>query len=642
MRDDRPAARPDARSGRAERPLPPARPVVVAAALLLAALVTIVAVLVAPVASAAPSTRTPVASDSSTPSATASPPTATPTRSEPPATTASPEGTTAPSATPTVTGSSAGSVPVVPTRGATTPSASPTTSPTSSASATPAVAPRPRQRATEPAARRSGVGIGSVVIAVLVLLAAAGALWWYFRGRRVLVAVDADGEPVYAAPEESTTSVAPEVVRASGEVLWQFLIRLGEALVASGDAVNNIGSILQRVARAYGVDDAEIVVLPTALMLTVPGAGTAQTAVSATARTVLRLDQVDAVFAVQRQALDGSLDLRDGIEMLRRARTMRPRFDPVVTALGHALLTVGLVLILHGDLASLLLGAVLGGLVGAAKLWSATRPEVRTLLPITAALVVSATVLLIARTGVSVEVLPAIVAPLVTFLPGGALTTSVIELAAGDMIAGASRLVLGLMQLVLLALGIVGGAQLVGLPASDVLRHTDTTPLGVLAPWLGVLVFGVGVYLHYSSRAGSLPWMLLVLYVAYAGQILGGVLFGGALSGLVGAMVMTPVALFVGTQPSGPPAIVTFLPAFWLLVPGAIGLVGVTEVFASTRADGVATLAGTGLAIIGIALGVLLGLGLGRVLGVERDSDRRRPLVQGLRGLRPGPGAGGA
>ena len=37
---------------------------------------------------------------------------------------------------------------------------------------------------------------------------------------------------------------------------------------------------------------------------------------------------------------------------------------------------------------------------------------------------------------------------------------------------------------------------------------------------------------------------------------------------------MTPVALAVARLPGGPPSQVTFLPAFWLLVPGAIGLIG--------------------------------------------------------------------
>jgi hypothetical protein len=47
------------------------------------------------------------------------------------------------------------------------------------------------------------------------------------------------------------------------------------------------------------------------------------------------------------------------------------------------------------------------------------------------------------------------VAPLVTFLPGAALTMAVVELSAGEMVTGASRLVAGTLQLLLLSFGIV-------------------------------------------------------------------------------------------------------------------------------------------------------------------------------------------
>ena len=41
---------------------------------------------------------------------------------------------------------------------------------------------------------------------------------------------------------------------------------------------------------------------------------------------------------------------------------------------------------------------------------------------------------------------------------------------------------------------------------------------------------------------------------------------------------MTPVALAIARLPGGPPSQVTFLPAFWLLVPGALGLIGVATI----------------------------------------------------------------
>ena len=270
-----------------------------------------------------------------------------------------------------------------------------------------------------------------------------------------------------------------------------------------------------------------------------------------------------------------------------------------------------------------MVAAVLGAVVGFVQLRVARLPITYTvLLPVACAFGVSVTVLLLARTGLEVSVYAPLVAPLVTFLPGALLTTSVIELATGQMISGAGRLAAGAMQLVLLALGIVSGAQLVGVPATRI-AEVASTPLSPAAPWIGVGIFGVGVMLHQCARPSTLGWTLLVLYVAYAGQVLGGVFFGGVLSAFVGALVMTPVAMFAAAQKSGPPTLVSFLPAFWLLVPGALGLVGVTKFLGENRVDGASALVTAGATMVGIALGVLLGLGVGTAMATWASAEGR-------------------
>ena len=105
--------------------------------------------------------------------------------------------------------------------------------------------------------------------------------------------------------------------------------------------------------------------------------------------------------------------------------------------------------------------------------------------------------------------------------------------------------------------------------------------------------------------------MILVLYVAYGAQIIGGLFLGSILSAFFGALVMSPVASFVALRPTGPPVQVSFLPAFWLLVPGALGLVGVTQLLGANRSDSLDVLVSTGTTMIGISFGVLIGLAVG-------------------------------
>jgi hypothetical protein len=82
----------------------------------------------------------------------------------------------------------------------------------------------------------------------------------------------------------------------------------------------------------------------------------------------------------------------------------------------------------------------------------------------------------------------------VTFLPGAMLTLGMTELAYGEMVAGASRLMTGFVQLFLLAFGLAAGAGLVGVGPDTLVESTEFVQLP-WAAWAGVVVFGLGVYL---------------------------------------------------------------------------------------------------------------------------------------------------
>jgi uncharacterized membrane protein YjjB (DUF3815 family) len=168
--------------------------------------------------------------------------------------------------------------------------------------------------------------------------------------------------------------------------------------------------------------------------------------------------------------------------------------------------------------------------------------------------------------------------------------------------------------MLLLAFGIVAGVGLVGLPSEKVLHDQRVELLGGWAPWLGVLVFGVAASLYFSAPKGALPWLMVVLLAAWVGQLFGNLLFGAEISGFFGALAMTPIALAISRLPNGPPSQVTFLPAFWLLVPGALGLIGVTELVGNPATASIGTLVKPIGSVISIALGVLGGVSICRGL----------------------------
>ena len=126
-----------------------------------------------------------------------------------------------------------------------------------------------------------------------------------------------------------------------------------------------------------------------------------------------------------------------------------------------------------------------------------------------------------------------------------------------------------------------------------------------------MLLFAVGNFLHFSAPSSTFGWVLLVLFVAYAGQQVGQVLIGSTVSGFIGALAMTPVVLWIASLRHGVPSQLTFLPGFWLLVPGAAGLVGLTEAVGTS--EGLQDFATALTSVMSIALGVLIGTALYRV-----------------------------
>ena len=212
-----------------------------------------------------------------------------------------------------------------------------------------------------------------------------------------------------------------------------------------------------------------------------------------------------AVAGVARLADTASVDPDDGMRALDDAEALPHRFGPVGIVAGHATIALGACLILQPTPVVLLTSALLGALVGLLKLRAHTAPTLRVLLPIVAAVLVSLLVFVAPGTKTQ-ESVRELIPPLITLLPGGLITSATLDLVVGHLISGATRLVAGSMQLVLLALGIAIGATIAGADLDATTTNTPINTLGPSAPWLGAVVFGVGSYVHYSGPRGSLRW----------------------------------------------------------------------------------------------------------------------------------------
>lgn len=397
-------------------------------------------------------------------------------------------------------------------------------------------------------------------------------------------------------------------------VLLEFMFRLGQAYLACGEQTALVELFLRRVATAQGMRRARIVAFPTAIFITFHDAENKEHVTLAEGPLqTLRLDQIAEVYTLGEAAERGEVAPQEGIQRLAETLKRPARFGVLGTVAGHTILTVGLSIVLAPAASSIAAAAILGTIVGALKAFNRNRPILAAPLSVVAATLVSMLVFLAAKKGLPVDPLYALVPPLVTFLPGAMLTFGMVELAYGDMVSGSSRLITGLVQLVLLAFGLAAGAAIIGVGPENLLHATSDLMDAPWLPWVGVLVFGLGVCLHFSAPRNALPWVLLVLLVTFAAQRIATVAVGGELSGFFGALVATPLVYLIQQRFKGPPSMVTFLPSFWLLVPGSLSLLSVTRML-SDRAAGLDGMVSALFAIASIGLGTLVGASLYKVL----------------------------
>jgi uncharacterized membrane protein YjjP (DUF1212 family) len=411
--------------------------------------------------------------------------------------------------------------------------------------------------------------------------------------------------------------------------LETFVIELGAALNAAGEPVYSVQERLTGVARAYGAQSARISAFPTYLMVTMGHGEPALLELTSALASAPRLDQISSLDRLATEAERGAVRPAEGLRRLEEIRELAARFGRVQGIVGYSVLSVGLALILNPSVPDLVAAAVFGAVVGFLRTLGHRHMPVQVLMPVLAAFAVSGLAALAVRHDIGEPGLRAIVASLVVFLPGATLTTSVLELAAGQMVSGSARLVSGIMQLALLAFGILAGVEAVGVSTARVFAGSSDE-LGAWVGWIGVLVFAAGVTIANSAPARSFPGLLVVLYAAWAAQVLGNEAFGGYISALIGAVVMTQVAYWVSRIPSAMPPLASFLPGFWLLVPGALGLIGLTKVAVDGTAAGSQDLVATVVSIFAIAIGVLIGnLVLTSVLETRRAvGDVSRTLAR--------------
>ena len=401
--------------------------------------------------------------------------------------------------------------------------------------------------------------------------------------------------------------------------LLEFLTELARAMTAAGIAVMTIEAILKNICRAYGVKAQEVIDFPTFVLIKISDGNSKALAVTGQKPGLLPLDQVSRLYDLIYKAEEAQITPEEGINQINEIVNVKPPHRYIRHILGYALYSTGLGLLLLPTTTELLFCGALGALVGFIVGYAEDKPRISLILPVLTAFLVSMVFFFGVKQGMVTGSLTVLVPALSYFIPGAVLATGMYELAANNVISGASRLVQGVVILLLLLFGVIIGLQVVGLSLGGYMVAYQANPLGWWAPYVGILVFTLGMYLLMSIRNKDMLGVLVVLFATFTGLQIGNYLLGGLFGAFLGSAIMTMVGTYLERSKLRTPYYVSIIPAFWILIPGSLGFISLATLAGQSYSASISNMIMVVLTFVAISMGLLIGAVIADPLKIQES-----------------------
>ena len=341
---------------------------------------------------------------------------------------------------------------------------------------------------------------------------------------------------------------------------------------ALGSPAYRVEDTMVACSRSFGMDG-NFFATPTAIFLAIGEPG------EEVKTTLLRvvpgghdLGRLAALYAIRDRVVLGQVTPEQGLVEVR-AVLLPSRTGPWGDIVGQTLISGGAATLLGGGVAEVVVASLAGLMASLIGLLARRRPSLG---DVQAALICAVVAFSIRCTAAwfPVHVPLTTLAAIIVLLPGLSFTTALAELAMRHLAAGSARLMGAMAVFVTMAIG-------VGIGDKSAMQLVGEVPVGELVPlgpiWLGasLLANWIAFTLLLRGTLRQSPWVLLAILAGYGGARLGSALLGNELGAVVGAMAVTLLGNIYARWLRQPAAIVR-TPGLLLLVPGSLGLSGLT------------------------------------------------------------------
>jgi uncharacterized membrane protein YjjP (DUF1212 family) len=318
----------------------------------------------------------------------------------------------------------------------------------------------------------------------------------------------------------------------------------------------------------------------------------------------VNLGKLAALEEVSGDVADGRLSPREGMRRIQEVVAAPPPYGDALSTLAFGTLSGAVAQFLGGGWREVIVATMLGLALGVFAIVAGRHARLGRVFEPTAAFLVSAAAIGLARLVGPVSLFVATLAGLIVLMPGLLLTTAITELATRHLASGTLRLSSAFMTL----LGIVFGVALGSRAGIAIFGVTPGVTGGPLPPWVGL----VAVILASSSSVVILradprdaPWIVASGVLGVGAGRLGSVFLGLELGMFVAAFGVA-MASAAYERWRHRPAPVVLVPGILLLVPGSIGYRSMASLMERNTVAGIDTAFIMVLTAVSLVAGLLI------------------------------------
>ena len=211
----------------------------------------------------------------------------------------------------------------------------------------------------------------------------------------------------------------------------------GKIMLMSGAETHRVEDTMHRMARAFGVESAQVHATPTGINFST-GVAEMNSFLRISKRPT-DLNKIAEVNNISRRVPAGELDMDEAYVLLREIELAAPGYTPWVQIVAAALVSGCFAIMFKGEWIDFLPACLAGGLGFVVMFYMDRLLEIRFLAEFFAAFVIGVSSYLFVSNGFGMELSKVIIGAVMPLVPGLHITNAIRDLVAGHLISGISK-----------------------------------------------------------------------------------------------------------------------------------------------------------------------------------------------------------